>query len=131
MVHTERRVSFTRDKNFYKQQSYFVSKEMCFVVDGNKLSNNYKIKPFAYSFADYEESEYKDEKEEVVDRTINNFNKYVVKTILFENMFSEYRESNYVKYQLMSRILFDRLDQKFIFEDIVKEFEKYYIVEIK
>jgi hypothetical protein len=42
-------ISFTRNKNFHKKGMKFsVKTEYRIAIDGNKLSNNYKIKPFAY-----------------------------------------------------------------------------------
>ena len=42
-------ISFTRNKNFYKKGSKFgVSTEYRITLDGDKLSNKYKIRPFAY-----------------------------------------------------------------------------------
>ena len=42
-------VSFTRNKNFHKKGSSFgVKIEYRVTIDGNKLSNRYKINPFAY-----------------------------------------------------------------------------------
>ena len=42
-------VSFTRNKNFHKKGSAFdVSMDYRIALDGNKLSNKYKITPFAY-----------------------------------------------------------------------------------
>jgi len=42
-------ISFTRNKNFHKKGSKFgVSTEYRITLDGDKLSNKYKIRPFAY-----------------------------------------------------------------------------------
>ena len=42
-------VSFTRNKNFHKKGSKFgVKTEYRITLDGDKLSNKYKIQPFAY-----------------------------------------------------------------------------------
>ena len=42
-------ISFTRNKNFHKKgMSFDVKIEYRIAIDGNKLSNRYKIKPFAY-----------------------------------------------------------------------------------
>jgi len=42
-------VSFTRNKNFHKKGSTFdVKTDYRITIDGDKLSNKYKIKPFAY-----------------------------------------------------------------------------------
>jgi hypothetical protein len=42
-------ISLTRDKNFWKEATYlYTVLEACLVLDGNKISNNYKISPFQY-----------------------------------------------------------------------------------
>ena len=42
-------VSFTRNKNFHKKGSNFnVKTDYRITIDGDKLSNKYKIQPFAY-----------------------------------------------------------------------------------
>lgn len=42
-------VSFTRNKNFHKKhQNFDVKMDYRITLDGNKLSNRYKINPFAY-----------------------------------------------------------------------------------
>ena len=41
-------VSFTRDKNFHRVVRALINTQVRFVVDGDKLSNNYKIVPFDY-----------------------------------------------------------------------------------
>lgn len=59
------RVSFTRDKN-YRPGEYTME------IDGNKLSNNYKITPFAYMHGE------RGEAEEVVEETITDIKKYII-----------------------------------------------------
>jgi hypothetical protein len=42
-------ISFTRNENFHKKnQKFNVKTEYRITIDGDKLSNKYKIKPFAY-----------------------------------------------------------------------------------
>ena len=57
--------SFTRDKN-YRPGDYTIE------IDGDKLSNNYKIKPFAYDYNNRSQAE------EVVRQDINNLSKYII-----------------------------------------------------
>jgi len=57
--------SFTRDKNF-RPGEYTIE------IDGDKLSNNYKITPFAY---DYDE---RGQAEEIVKQDIKNLSKYII-----------------------------------------------------
>ena len=58
-------LSFTRDKN-YRPGDYTIE------VDGNKLSNNYKITPFTYDYTE------RGQAEEIVKQSINDFSKYIV-----------------------------------------------------
>ena len=50
-------ISFTRNKNFQKDVYYFQDKVIRLTLDGDKLSNQYKIKP-------YQDSNFQDEQEE-------------------------------------------------------------------
>jgi hypothetical protein len=69
-------ISFTRNKNYKRSP-----KDTTLVIDGNKLSERYKIIPYSH-FGGRE----KDEMEERVYRDIINLNKYIIKVILpFEN----------------------------------------------
>src|SRR3990167_9661499 len=59
-------VSFTRDKNFHSLDRGIGGEDIRFVVDGNKLSNNYKIEPFFdANFPNYRSTAW-DESEEIV-----------------------------------------------------------------
>lgn len=56
-------ISFTRNKNFHKNKNFNgISNECRFVIDGNKLSNKYKISPYAQK--DFEKSSENFEAEE-------------------------------------------------------------------
>jgi hypothetical protein len=82
-------VSFTRRQSDWVRQ--FTNGESIIVVDGDKLSNNYKIRPYqdinpylgnyddeSPSFEGGKNEEY----EERVDKNITNLNKYIIKVIL-------------------------------------------------
>jgi hypothetical protein len=72
-------VSFTRSKD--KETVFWIGAECVLVVDGDKLSNNYKISPYQ----DYdEEGQYFDEMEERVNKNITNLDKYLTKIILYK-----------------------------------------------
>jgi hypothetical protein len=72
-------VSFTRSKD--KETVFWINAEAVLVIDGDKLSTRYKIKPYqSYD----EEGRYFDEMEERVNKDINNLNKYLIKIILFK-----------------------------------------------
>jgi hypothetical protein len=78
-------VSFTRDKNFYKGKNKLATKpEICFVVDGDKLSNHYKIQPFQDPKIKKDEME-----EKVLTKGIENFSQYVTKVIIIKNRFNK------------------------------------------
>ena len=70
-------VSLTRNKNFPKIDRA-IPKECFIVLDGEKLSENYKIKP--YQFPGYE-----DQSEEMVNRPIKNLNRYIKSVCIYEN----------------------------------------------
>ena len=70
-------ISFTRNKNFHKKgMSFGVKLEYRIAIDGNKLSNRYKIKPFAYipgwDYTDSWEYDWLDDEPESVRRNFFN-----------------------------------------------------------
>jgi hypothetical protein len=72
-------VSFTRSKD--KKTVSWLGAECSLAIDGDKLSNNYKISP--YRDNDGEGNPF-DEMEERVNKDITNLNKYIIKVILYE-----------------------------------------------
>jgi hypothetical protein len=77
-------ISFTRDKNFYKGKNKLATKpEICFVIDGDKLSNHYKIQPFQDSTIKKDEME-----EKAITEGIRNFSQYITKIIIIKNRFN-------------------------------------------
>lgn len=81
-------ISMTRDKNFiYDAYGGMINKMgyIQFVINGNKLSTRYKIRPFDYyrnHFTDFIGSDisHYDEKEEIIlTKKINNFTRYIEK----------------------------------------------------
>lgn len=93
-----RTLSTSRDKNFSKRRGDQLSisgADIAFVLDGNKLSNTYQVRPYDDTY-DATEREYEpedklnfgDEQEEIwygkkieSDVGFKNFNKYVIKVI--------------------------------------------------
>ena len=72
-------VSFTRSKD--KETVFWIGAEAALVIDGDKLSNNYKIRPYqSYD----EEERFFDEMEERVDKNIINLDRYIIKIIFYE-----------------------------------------------
>lgn len=73
-------ISLTRDKNFHRLWRLGIITECRFIVDGNKLSRKYRIRPYHY-FKNYHYNEtHKDEQEEIVlTQEITNLSDYVIK----------------------------------------------------
>ena len=70
-------VSFTRNKKYQRRPD-----DVTIVIDGNKLSERYKIRPYSH-FGGREEF---DEMEERVYNDVNNLDRYIINIILpFEN----------------------------------------------
>ena len=79
-------ISFTRDKNFHKTRRKIMGTECRIVIDGDKLSNEYSIKPIAEK--GFSRMENKTESEERIDfgnkrGVINDLDKYVISYDLF------------------------------------------------
>jgi hypothetical protein len=84
-------VSFTRRQSNWVRD--FTNGESIIVIDGDKLSNNYKIRPYQdiSPFLDNYDDEFpsfkggkNEEYEERVDKNITNLNKYIIKIILLK-----------------------------------------------
>lgn len=75
-------VSFTRTPH----RTFDIARysDSVLVVDGDKLSNNYKISPFKDPKVDWE-----DEMEERIFSDIPNIDQYIIKVILFKDEFDE------------------------------------------
>ena len=73
-------ISFTRSKD--KKTVSWIDAEAALVIDGNKLSTKYKIRP--YQDRD-EEGRFFDEMEERVDKNIVGLDKYLIKVILYKS----------------------------------------------
>ena len=75
MGHELHFVSFTRNKNFHKRGNTFhVRTDVRIAIDGNKLSNRYKISPFAYRAGwDYTENWEYDWLDDEPDDVVRNF----------------------------------------------------------
>jgi hypothetical protein len=82
-------ISFTRNKNFLQTKPKLRNQpEICFVVDGDKLSNKYKIKSFQDPKIKKDEME-----EKVLTDGIDNFLNYVIKIIIPKKRFSPGRSA--------------------------------------
>jgi hypothetical protein len=75
-------ISLTRTLN-KAQFAISQDSEALIILDGDKLSNNYKITPYHDPNQYYFSDEEYDEMEERICKDINNLNKYIIKIILF------------------------------------------------
>jgi hypothetical protein len=72
-------ISFTRSPN-RNNFPLAVDSDCVLVIDGNKLSNNYKIIPYSEQEAEFDEME-----ERIYNKNIINLNKYLLKVVMFED----------------------------------------------
>lgn len=92
-------ISFTRDKNFYKEHPEF--SKSAIVLDGETLTDNYKIKPHNFFYFDNKDTK-KDknyESEELLilkkgEDSLHNVKKYIIRIIVpkFEDFYEHYLE---------------------------------------
>lgn len=76
-------LSFTRD--FYSYKTIARGYPCCLVLDGDKISNNYKLEPFQDSYSGTSiKRKIRDEMEERLFKDLKNLNKYLLKVVLFE-----------------------------------------------
>jgi len=115
-------ISFTRNKNF-KKSNYIVKvpRECALVLDGDKLSENYRIYPIEYYYTQRGigiHPEAKESEERIsfnTQRDIENIKNYILSIILYPN---EYKKTKfYRKY-------------KWSFDELVSEIEKGYGVKV-
>lgn len=82
-------ISFTRSKN--KSQFLIAQEGQCaLIIDGDKLSNNYKINPHHdinphfYGNDEFDEEQYDEMEERVCGKDIKNLSNYIIKVIFDE-----------------------------------------------
>jgi hypothetical protein len=96
-------VSFTRSKN---KNQFTIAEEAntLLIIDGNKLSNNYKIIPFQDYGSDYKSdyepsddvgNQFDESEERIYKKTIKNLNKYLIKVILYKNIENFWGENKF------------------------------------
>jgi hypothetical protein len=80
-------VSFTRDKRFYGQKNRHYPMEVCIVIDGDKLSNNYKLFPYNDFFDGVNKPKKKeaDEMETRTNKHVYNVINYIKRIELYHN----------------------------------------------
>jgi hypothetical protein len=106
-VGTDKTVSFTRCKDYIKYGEYPVLAR--FVLDGDKMSNNYKFTPideFPDRLGDY--NNYPDECEEI-SKTINNINKYIIKIEIFKKILNQIKSDDDDDYKMIINVIKDYL----------------------
>lgn len=96
-------ISFTRSKD--KNQFEISQDANCvIVVDGDKLSNKYKIKPFqdfGWIEMEKEKNIYADEMEERVLGPINDLNKYIIKIIIYITSYNDQSDNQWVSKNIL------------------------------
>ena len=79
-------ISFTRDKNFLSSERLIEGTQCCLVIDGDKLSNDYKIKPYSdQQFLKGNEEGYSLESEEIVKEDISPIIPYIIEIRIFKD----------------------------------------------
>ena len=89
-------VSFTRNKNFHKQKRLDVHTKISFEVDGDKLSNKYKINPYndaGFGLGAINRSKKTSEAEERVERNIPMVKKYIKKIRIHSKISDKHLDS--------------------------------------
>jgi hypothetical protein len=122
-------ISFTRDKYFLnKPRIGLGGTDIAFVIDGNKLSNNYKINPNKFT-TDNVGNEQEERIQDI--KKITNFKNYVKEVWIFKSRIEDYNDFNKRKMQdLISTRFFNNNNFKLI--DVQKKFvENKYKVIIK
>ena len=124
--HGSREVSFTRDKNFHQHRRVGVYPEVRFMIDGDRLAHNYKIRPYNFFDKGRPHSGSYDEQEEQVDGPINYFSRYVIKLQILKNEFD-----NFFKTDTSPTFWFKgHQDTKFTKDQYLAYLKKYYEVEL-
>lgn len=115
-----RTISFTRDKNFekFKGRSIY-STEARIVLDGNKISERYKLEPF--NFFKYSQTGKYYEAEEIlkIDK-LSNVSKYIIRVELLESALPIWcRHEPYISAEGLLEIA-EEIKEKYGIECIVK-----------
>lgn len=125
-------VSFTRDKHFHKHYREGIEVEECrFVIDGDKLSENYRILPYNY-FGDKSQTgigpyassrphqKTYDEQEERISKQVTNLKNYVIKIQIFKKMLDRIFSTD-----IDRKFYLDNIDTKFILFNSAEKFLEY------
>ena len=117
-------ISFSRSKSLIHYPTDF-SKQISFIIDGNKLSNNYRLTPYSYHYLDQNVVNKTDEMEERLDtgKMINDIKKYIIKIIIYKNLYYSSIVNNVKNNIIYSKLLGKSIDYEVNIEDIVSFFK--------
>jgi len=131
-------VSTTRNRLLYKKNTTINGDTIRIALDGNKLSNKYKIVPFYYfsqemSSTDVAPKDIQDESEERIllytKSSIPNLNEYIIDINIILDKAKGYSHISYIKDlieeypELKSKTLFK--EKPILFSDFIKQYSKY------
>lgn len=102
-------VSLTRDKSFHKQHRIMAGTDLRLVLDGDKLSTKYKIKP--HDFGAEDESE-----ERILTTAIIDIKKYLIRIDLYESLWELQDDESDRQYSSLKLIL----GEDFTWDDYVE-----------
>jgi hypothetical protein len=118
-------VSFTRDKNFHiHHRAAIDTEQLRFVLDGDKLSENYKIKPFDYFYKDREkvghQGTYDESEERITNGPVKELDRYLIKVQIFKAFLN-------FRLKLPNNNFYNSFSRRYIKvktpEDVIKLFE--------
>ena len=120
-------ISFTRNKNFNLSGHYGITGTSVRIsINGDKLSNNYKIKPYFYKEFNRDEME-----ERVITTSIKNISNYIIEIMLYNNilLYNEYQGKQFISQQniLHRFIKKDDIDDPVNLNDILEYLKQYNI----
>jgi len=97
-------VSFTRNKIFDKTSKIFNGESVRIKLDGDKISNNYKIYPYHwggdkfYNSKRIQSDKYEDQQEEQIDKPLKNASNYILETTVKEIDLWDYLDEDHFDY---------------------------------
>lgn len=106
-------VSLTRDKMMNSYVGHPPAMFFKLIIDGDKLSNNYKIEPYQYKS---NTGIYLPESEEMIEGTIKNISKYIKGIAFIEKNFEYYLD----RFREEGKDVNSKLFQKYLFSDLIK-----------
>ena len=115
-----KQVSFTRDKNFHKTERS-VGTEIRFTIDGDKLSDKYKINPYHDKYLDFEDYD-RDEKEEIIKGEVKDIMKYVKSIEIIDPKKIDYTGRTFhLKYKIP--VVVDFVTTKMFMDEISRKYK--------